>query len=121
MGCGGPVMPAGPGTASPVWARPAAAPRWQQTAVAASPVSRPTRQRAVWHRGRQEVPKMESPLTRACHAVIEPTASAAGLDPELVKWSRVLAGPGPRRKAAPCKPRAALAADGHRSDRKSVV
>ena len=57
---------------------------------------------------------MESPLTRACHAVIEPTAPAAGLDPGSVKWSRVLAGPGPRRKAARCKPRAALAADGHR-------
>jgi hypothetical protein len=29
-------------------------PRWQPTAAAASPVSRPTRRRAVWHRGRQE-------------------------------------------------------------------
>ena len=37
-----------------------------------------------------------------------------GLDPESVKWPRVLAGPGPRRKAARRKPRAALAADGHR-------
>jgi hypothetical protein len=57
---------------------------------------------------------MESPLTRACHEVIEPTASAAGLDPESVQWLRVLAGTGPRRKAARHKPRAALAADGYR-------
>jgi hypothetical protein len=114
MGCTGPVMPAGPGTASPVWARPAAAPRWQQGAVAASPLSWPTRQRGVWHRGGQEVPKVESPLTRACHEVIEPAASAAGLDLESVKWPRVLAGPGPRREAAPRKPRAAPAGDGHR-------
>jgi hypothetical protein len=55
---------------------------------------------------------MESPLTRACHEVIEPTASAAGPDPESVKWLRVLAGTGPRPKAARRKPRAALAADG---------
>jgi hypothetical protein len=56
---------------------------------------------------------MESPLTRACHEAIEPTASAAGPDPESVKRLRVLAGTGPRRKAARRKPRAALADEGH--------
>jgi len=57
---------------------------------------------------------VESPLTRACHEVIELTASAAGPDLESVKWSRVLAGTGPRRKAVRRKLRAALAADGYR-------
>ena len=64
--------------------------------------------------GRTGGPRVESPLTRACHQVIELTASAAGLDLESVKWLRVLAGTGPRRKAAQRKPRAALAADGYR-------
>jgi len=58
-------------------------------------------------------PKVESPLNRACHEVIELTAPAAGLDLESVKWSRVLAGTGPRPKATQREPRAGLAGDGY--------
>src|SRR5689334_20238526 len=113
MGCAGPVMPAGPGTASPVRTRPAAAARAADRGrgIAGVTAHSPTCRMA---QGQTGGPKVVSPLTRACHEVIELTALAAGLDLESVKWSRVLAGAGPRRKATQREPRAGLAADGDR-------